>query len=327
MRPPGYRDLWRQGLRYARSGVIERLALGYSRLLGVLDLRAGSAQRAAAREGYLVRHNQAARESMASYRRLARLAPEPDSPLPSECFALFVGYSRSGHSLVAALLDAHPEIVLSHELHAVKHLLAGHDFRDVARAIHYNARAFHHFGRGYSGYDYRVPGQHQGRCTRLRVLGDKKANGTCRALLRHPDLVSRLERQVPVPIRFVHVIRNPWDNIASKALRAGLSLEGAAGGYLRNARAIAALHQAHPGRICAVHLDELAARPQQTLTGLLAALGLPDPPADYLQACADIVFEQPRRTGQGLDWPAQLRRTIQSGLAQLPHLQRYSGAG
>ena len=32
-----------------------------------------------------------------------------------QTFVLFIGYGRSGHSLVAAILDAHPKIVIAHE--------------------------------------------------------------------------------------------------------------------------------------------------------------------------------------------------------------------
>ena len=32
-----------------------------------------------------------------------------------ETFVLFIGHARSGHSLVGAILDAHPEIVIPHE--------------------------------------------------------------------------------------------------------------------------------------------------------------------------------------------------------------------
>ena len=35
-------------------------------------------------------------------------------------FCLFVGYSRSGHSLVGALLDAHPEITIAHQVNGLK---------------------------------------------------------------------------------------------------------------------------------------------------------------------------------------------------------------
>ena len=32
-----------------------------------------------------------------------------------ETFVLFIGHARSGHSLVGAILDAHPQIVIPHE--------------------------------------------------------------------------------------------------------------------------------------------------------------------------------------------------------------------
>jgi len=31
-----------------------------------------------------------------------------------ETYCTFIGYSRSGHSIIAALLDAHPNIVMAH---------------------------------------------------------------------------------------------------------------------------------------------------------------------------------------------------------------------
>ena len=35
-------------------------------------------------------------------------------------FVMFIGYARSGHSIVAALLDAHSHIAIAHELNIVK---------------------------------------------------------------------------------------------------------------------------------------------------------------------------------------------------------------
>jgi hypothetical protein len=33
---------------------------------------------------------------------------------------MFIGYLRSGHSLIASLLDAHPNAIATHELDALK---------------------------------------------------------------------------------------------------------------------------------------------------------------------------------------------------------------
>ena len=43
-----------------------------------------------------------------------KLSPEIQSRI--ETLALFIGYARSGHTLIGALLDAHPHIVIANEL-------------------------------------------------------------------------------------------------------------------------------------------------------------------------------------------------------------------
>jgi phage terminase large subunit-like protein len=35
-------------------------------------------------------------------------------------FCIFIGYPRSGHSLVGSLLNAHPEVIISHELDVLR---------------------------------------------------------------------------------------------------------------------------------------------------------------------------------------------------------------
>jgi len=199
--------------RYAGQGLIDASSIAAAQIGAVADRWRGAPEATALRYGYLVRHVQIARESMGTYRRLSRTGVEAHASVEQlqalQRFILFIGYSRSGHSLVGALLDAHPNIVVSHELHAVKHLKTVSAFSEVARAIQLNSYYFNHYGRSYTGYDYQVPRQYQGRCTALKILGDKKANGTSRALLKDPDLVRWLERTIPAPVTFIHVIRNP----------------------------------------------------------------------------------------------------------------------
>lgn len=315
--------------RYAGQGFSDATSIAATQIGATADRWRGRPEAIALRYGYLVRHVQLARESMGTYRQLCRVGVPGQLDLKEmralQTFVLFIGYSRSGHSLVAALLDAHPNIVISHELHAVKHLKAGSAFPEVARAVQLNSYYFNHYGRGYTGYDYRVPGQHQGRCTELRVLGDKKANGTCRALLKDPELVRWLERVIPVPVTFIHVIRNPWDNIASKASRTGMSLKGAAESYVRNATAIDALRRRYPERIVDVYLDELSAAPAEVLRRVVARLGV-DPDESYIGDCASIVFQSPRKTRRNVDWSPGLRARIAQELRRIEHLSRFADA-
>ena len=38
---------------------------------------------------------------------------------------MFIGYPRSGHSLIGSLLDVHPNAIVAHELDALKFVGAG----------------------------------------------------------------------------------------------------------------------------------------------------------------------------------------------------------
>ena len=50
-------------------------------------------------------------------------------------FVLFIGYGRSGHSLVAAILDAHPKIVIAHEFDVLRGIITKtiHGTRNIPR--------------------------------------------------------------------------------------------------------------------------------------------------------------------------------------------------
>jgi len=307
-------------------------AVVQGRLAAPLDLLAGDPGRALLRYGHLVRHVQLARESLATYRRVERLTSRHRGRLAAwrpalarpKTLLFFVGYSRSGHSLVASLLDAHPNMLVAHELHALKHLARGHGFAEIVRAIQYNSLFFKHFGRSYFGYDYEIAGQYQGTHTELLIIGDKKANGTGRILRRNPAIVEHLERTLPVPFIFLHVVRDPLDNIASRARRTGTSLEWAARGYFANAEAIEDLKRRHPDKVVELYLDDLIADPHATLTGLLRRLRITDIPQSYLRACAERVHREPSRTRDQVTWAAELRRSIQHRATAYGFLRRFA---
>lgn len=283
-------------------------------------------------QAQLIRHVPAFRESMPAYARLRRLiarhgdaglALTPDPPEP-ERFVVFVGQSRSGHSLVGSLLDAHPEIAIAHEMHALKHLAAGAAYADVLAAAALNAQLFQRLGRSYTGYDYAVTGQDQGRWTRLVAAGDKKGNGSTRVLQRRPEAVAAAEARLPVPVHYINVVRDPWDNVATKALRTGRPVTEAARIYAANARTLADLIERAPERVSTVHLDELIAEPAPVLRRLIDFLGASAPERAYLDACAGLLFTKPSRTHDRVDWPAKAVAEIDAACRDIPFLQRYA---
>ena len=54
-----------------------------------------------------------------------------------------------------------------------------------------------------------------------QVIGDKKGTGTAKALSNPKGLqdLQELQETVMAPVKLIHVIRNPFDNIATMCLR------------------------------------------------------------------------------------------------------------
>jgi hypothetical protein len=242
-----------------------------------------------------------------------------------DCLCLFVGYPRSGHSLVGSLLDAHPEVVLAHEFNTLQGLQRGLPPRELTRFLRYNAAAFAALGRGWSGYSYKVPGQWQGTASRLRVLGDKKGAGASRHLARHPELLQRLEAEFEWPVTFLHVVRNPFDNIATWSRRQGITLERASECYFRMAETVSWLKERWPqDRFLDVHLGDFTAHPAGELFRLLQGLGVPEVSEEYLAAAGEVVFESPRKTRANVEWSPGLVSDIARRCESFPFLRRYT---
>src|SRR5829696_1667506 len=97
-----------------------------------------------------------------------------------ERYAMFGGYPRSGHSVIGSLLNAHPDMVVAHELNALRYVQAGFSRLQLFSLLLVSDRKFEAHGRTWGRYEYRVPGQWQGRWRRLRVIGDKKGGASTR---------------------------------------------------------------------------------------------------------------------------------------------------
>ena len=48
-----------------------------------------------------------------------------------ETYCMFIGYSRSGKTMIASLLDAHPNLIIADELDALQYIYAGFSRRQI----------------------------------------------------------------------------------------------------------------------------------------------------------------------------------------------------
>lgn len=240
-----------------------------------------------------------------------------------ERFCFFVGYARSGSTLVGAMLNAHPEVVIANELDVLHHVELGTPKAEIFSLLLQQDRLFTESGLQWTGYDYGVPGQFQGAFTRLRVLGDKRAGRSTHRLGAHPELLDEVRRTVGVPLRVVHVVRNPYDTITTMAAQGTGDLSHVTGRYRRMSAMVDDVRaRLDPEELIDVRYESFVERPQEHVGELCRFLGVEPSPA-YLAACAARVSPSPSRSRDRLPWSADERRAVDELIGARPVLQGY----
>jgi hypothetical protein len=244
-----------------------------------------------------------------------------------EHFCFFIGYSRSGHTLIGATLNAHPEMVIAHERDAVSFVTHGFRRSQLFPLLIQRDRQFGSMGRSWSDYQYEIPDQYQGRFERLRVIGDKRARSSVLQIARDPKLLDRLRMVVGVPIRVIHVTRNPFDNIATEARRHKMTLSAATEWYEEICRAVDRVRPLLDStELIDLQYETFATYPRHTLSGLCASMGVESEPS-YLDACAGIVWPSTNRSRDSVDWTDEELRAVEQLIERYEVLQSYTFHG
>ena len=155
-----------------------------------------------------------------------------------EKFVFFIGYPRSGHSIVGSLLDAHPHMVIAHEFKLFKKLandMSHHSSQQLLQSKQqlFNAlykasvrdstvgvRTEHRDAKNYTlSLDSPWLGRYDGY---VSVVGEKTGGITASTFSESPEkfkeIYETLERTVGVPIKAFHCVRNPYDMVATGAM-------------------------------------------------------------------------------------------------------------
>jgi hypothetical protein len=232
-----------------------------------------------------------------------------------ECFCLFIGYPFSGHTIIGSLLDAHPEIIISIEADVLGLIEKGYSGKLLYHYILRNNKNFQSKHKtSWLGYSYKVPGQYQGAYKKIRIIGDKKGAKSTNHLMNNADLLSKLEKLMAKPVKMVHVVRNPLDNIASILLRAKekkkdcgeLFFKERVDYFFRNSDFNKALISKYPSQVITIHHEDFIKDPTEALTRLLLFLNIA-PSENYLENCSSIVAQKPHITRDLIEWPDGLR--------------------
>ena len=243
-------------------------------------------------------------------------------------YCMFIGYPQSGHSLVGSLLDAHPDIVIAHELDALGYLEAGFSAAQIYSLILERDRTFTAAGREWSGYSYVVGGQWQGRVRTLRVIGDKKGGASTRRLRDRPELLARLQAAVGIPLKILHVVRNPYDKIATILRRGQQPTLGACieWYFMLCDTESRVIREIGDNAVKTIRYESLVAQPDRSIEAMCHFLGV-ECGADYVTCCADLVWKAARKTRSAADWTLVEIGDVARRMKRFPHLAGYEFDG
>jgi hypothetical protein len=240
-------------------------------------------------------------------------------------YCMFVGYPRTGHSLIGSLLDAHPNIVIAHELDALKLFQCGFSRQQVFHLLLENSKKMAAAGRAHSGYSYEVPDQWQGRFEKLQVLGDKKGATSAMRFYLDPELLRFVTNKVATELKLVHVIRNPYDVLATMTRRSPRkTFDTHVDVFFKLCSSIERLkEQLAPTQMFDVRLESFIEDPKPHLDRLCSFLGV-KANSRYLEDCASIVFKSPQKSRFDIPWRRESLAQISERMKAFSFLSGYA---
>lgn len=246
-----------------------------------------------------------------------------------ERYCIFVGQSRSGHSVLGTLLNAHRHALVSHNLDALDYLAAEVGRDDLFLLILERERWMAERERKIGGHSYDVPGLWLDDHSDIRVIGDKRAGATSRHLAKNPDLIRALPARVGHEVCAIHHVRDPFDNISSiwtrKTLGIERSLPEAADHYFEMLDGAVRGLSAAGANIhwIRTYHEDLIREPRSVLIPVFAMLELVVDEY-FLKKCEAFVHNELRRTRHAAPWSPELKREVAERARAYNFLDRYA---
>lgn len=243
-----------------------------------------------------------------------------------ENVVLFIGYPRSGHSLIGSILDAHPNIIIGHEVDVLYLIDKGLDKYEIFSIIYDNSKAFSKIGRGWSGYNYTVENQYQGRFKKLKVVGDKMGGMTSSRLKDNNQLIDSLQSRIQIPVKFIHHIRNPFDNISTMCIKDNNNIvkKEVICDYFNMVKTVVKVKKkVSEESILDVWHEDFINNPENNLKRLLNFLGV-KVYKDYIRESSKIIVKNESKTRYKIQWNNKDIKYVTNEKDKYDFLKRYN---
>ncbi|MBA7522251.1 hypothetical protein ES705_14369 [subsurface metagenome] len=246
-------------------------------------------------------------------------------------FCIFIGYPRSGSSIIGSIIDSHKNALISHELNILDYYLRGYTQNQIFYLIKRNSRIFKHLNRLSAGYPGIIPNQWNGEFSKICLIGDKRAGGSSKIVFENPKILISFQNSLKINLKILHVIRNPFDIIATEA-KGGTFINkeiteqdiwNKIDFFFQKLDTISILKSRNQYDILDIKLEELIRNPKNMIERILDFLELENY-NKYIEDCTKILFKDPHITRYTIPWASEQINKINLEIKKYSILKGYT---
>jgi len=257
-------------------------------------------------------------------------------------FLMFIGFGRSGHSVVGQIINAHPNALIADEAPIFEELGRTPSLEDAVEYLKERDRAFalRWFNKDSPIHrsaplrrlflprgkrrNFRFPGLYQGFVRLPSVIGNSKAGYTSRHIAEDPELVQSYETSLGLPTKFVCIMRNPFDMIASGVRRREASFDEICSNFEEMADYVDRSLTHLSGRpVLMVRQEDFLENPSAGIDRLFSFLELPVA-TEFKELITPRLFAAPQKSRYGVPDVEQNRERIEKLIAEHSFFDGYS---
>lgn len=233
--------------------------------------------------------------------------------------------------MVGSLLDAHPDIVIAHEYDILGSFREFNSREAVFDALMQTSEEQAAQGRISNKYSFKIDNAFQGNSSKPRIIGDKKGSRSSIRINENPALLDEFQQKVQLPLKLIHVIRNPFDILTTK------------GGYkngepceVTESQIRIAINQLEleanvndrlirSGKydIYSFKHESLIESPEKVLSALVTWLGC-ECSDTYLESCTKILFPSAQLSRLKYPWTDSLKSEVKKRIQCYSSFSQYS---
>lgn len=242
-----------------------------------------------------------------------------------QSFVNFVGWARTGHSLVGALLDSHPNMIISHEEYVLKkfRLKKFNNKKHVFDRIIKNSQRNLDRGRPASGeYYQKIEDSYQGIVdNKLKIIGDKKGGGSIIEFRRDREILDKFTNFIELPLKLILVLRNPLDSISTSLTKRPTTFKNRLRIYKSTFNLIDQLLKKNYD-IYIIRFEDLILNFDYEWKKLLNFLEI-NYSNEYINSCKSIVFDKVPKSRYKLDWDQTSLDMLKKEMSNFKFLRSY----